>query len=476
MLRTYKLESLSYQIEYVFFLMESLSSRFDKLTPISRRMYATGIANELYSLISLLTIIDEQIDSSLSFADAYLELSLWEGRSLDIHDLLNEKMYEEGSQNDADINNLIDIFPLNKDEYTFTSEKAERLKTGLRYLCSDANIAPRDLVYALEKGIKSIFSLLHSIKQKKSNIKDYQWEDFWYDFLYRDDDLYPEEAINDYEQWKEEHDYQDIQVLEDKRTQEILKLLNSGIFNYDTVPFKRDIDNCIIKISEDALEEGTEIPENTRIECARFSKYVTFKDRILCLDYKKLGKYIYKHYSQIRDEQGDRLIYFDYMLLHIQDDMAECNPNLKKYLKFYEDDLLDSVFNNALTVIESCKDLLKEGVPQDFLSSYLRKAFYGENKIEVQAKLNGQSKYTLLCNMLGMLKSTKKVFKLDVTSSDLASSLASVVQKPREDSLKRYIDAGASDLRSKLSKWTTQYVVDQLGSASERLFVKISQK
>ena len=87
-------------------------------------------------------------------------------------------------------------------------------------------------------------SLLTSISHKKSYIKDYQYEDFWYNGLYRDDDLFPERAINDYEQWKEEHDYQDMQVLKDKRTQEIMTLSKSGVFNYDIKPVKRDIINC----------------------------------------------------------------------------------------------------------------------------------------------------------------------------------------------------------------------------------------
>ena len=131
--------------------------------------------------------------------------------------------------------------------------------------------------------------------------------------------------------------------------------------------------------------------------------------------------------------------------------------------------------NKSLEVINSCNSLLKEDVDKDFLTHYLREAFYSDNKIEVQAKLKGQSKYTLICNMLGMIKTTRKVFTLDTTSQDLAKALSSVVQKPKEDSLKRYIDEGASDYKSKLSKWTTKYVMDKLGTDKERLFLKIAK-
>ena len=82
----------------------------------------------------------------------------------------------------------------------------------------------------------------------------------------------------------------------------------------------------------------------------------------------------------------------------------------------------------------------------------------------------------MICKMLGMIKTTKKVFTLDTTSHDLAKALSSIVQKPKEDSLKRYIDEGASDYKSKLSKWTTQYVMEKLGTDKERLFLKVVQK
>ena len=468
---------LLYQrIEFLLLHLDFVDSHFDELSPISRRMYAVGLANELYQLATQLKGVDEQIETTLGFEDAYLSLSTFNNRSISFSNLRNEYFYREDVNNDADINKLIDIFPLNKEDYSFNSENAEIFKTGLRYLCSEGNISSRDLVYALENNLKTIFSLLASIYHKKSNIKDYQWEEFWYTFLYRDDDLYSECAIHDYEKWKEEHNYQDIQVLKDKRTQEILKLLSSGIFSYDVKPVKREMDNSIIDISEDALEEGTELPEDIKTECARFSKYTYYKEDILCLDYVKLGKYIYKHYEEINDEQGDSLIYFDYMLLHIHDDMAACKPKLKKHLRFYEDDLLETVLNDALKVIVSCNGLLKKEVEQDFLTIYLRDAFNGENKIEVQAKLKGQSKYTIICNMLGMLKSTQKVFKLDTTSADIANVLSTIIEKPKQDSLKRYIDQGASDLQSKLSKWTTKYVLHKLGSEVDKSFFEVSQQ
>ena len=74
------------------------------------------------------------------------------------------------------------------------------------------------------------------------------------------------------------------------------------------------------------------------------------------------------------------------------------------------------------------------------------------------------------------MKSTQKVFRLEVTSADLAKALSAVVTKPKEASLKRYIDEGASDNQSRLAKWMNQYIIDKLGSKGERLFLDIAKK
>lgn len=75
-----------------------------------------------------------------------------------------------------------------------------------------------------------------------------------------------------------------------------------------------------------------------------------------------------------------------------------------------------------------------------------------------------------------MLKSTLKVFKSETTAMDLAKELSTVVKKPKQESLKRYIDEGSSETQSKLMKWTKQYVIDKLGSKAESTFMKVANK
>lgn len=465
------------RIGILFDLMTKCSFSFKEYNPVMRRSLAMGFISELHQVEQSLKVIYDNLDSEISYEDASInkKMPLGEG-GLDIEDLLNPKYYYDSEDKDSVINHMIDSFPLNQKDYNFSSEKAEFLKTGLRQFCSDTLADARDITYALNSGVKSIFSLIISIINKKMNIKPYQYEGFWYDIVGRDDDLIPERVINDYEQWKEEHDCTDMQELKDKRMQEMLRLLKSGVFSYMKPLKNREIKNSLIKIQEDALEAGEKLPDNVEIECARFSTYVEMKDEIMCLDYTALGKYLYRHYMDIEDEIIDNLIYFDYMLAFIHDDMAECDPKLKVYLNGYEDDQKNNILETALSIIDTCKEHLRKGVQSDFLKQFLTAAYNGEISLEIQAKLKGQSLYTQICRMLGMLKTSLKVFKTETSALDLAQSLSTVVKKRKTDSFKRYINEGAGDRTSKIAKWTENYLKEKLYTEQERLFAEVAKK
>lgn len=442
-----------------------------------RRMLSMGFITELHQLESELIIINNKLDSEISFDDASINKDmdfLKERLRVDI--LMNPKSYYNREETDVIVNHVIDSFPLDHKDYNFTSAKADFLKTGLRQVCSDAAADAREICYALSDGVTRIYKLLFSIIEKKKRIESYQYEGFWYSVLTRDDDLFSERAFNDYDVWREEHDYHDMQELEDKRTQEILALLKSGVFSCMQKPKFRDIRNSVIKINEDALEPGMEVPADIEEECARFAAFVKMESKIMTLDYVSLGKYLYRHYHDIDDNAIDALVRFDYMMDRIHHDMAECDPRLKVYLKWYEDDLQKEILENAIKVIDTCKEHLNEGVDADFLKNYLTEAYESDIKIEVQAKLKGQSKFTLICHMLGLLRTTLKVFKVDTNASDLAKTIYAVFKEKQPDTYKRYINEGARDKNSKIAKWTNEYVKEQFMSKEERLFMQIANQ
>lgn len=461
------------EIEFLFKMMDDLSKIEEGLNPITRRMYLIGIISEMIPIITDLEIINDKLSNELSEEDARLK-SL--GRILEDIGIQQLKIPQLDSNDEEDeyiINFMTDLFPLNDKNYKFDKENIDSLKTGMRILCSEENISDRDIIFAYNKGVGEISRLLFEITNKKKNIKKELYEGFWYDIENRDDDLYIERAQNDYEEWKEGHDDCDIQVLRDKVTQEILRLLKTGIFKPDTIPTKRTINKSIIKISDDALEPDMTIPEDINIECARFSNYVSYKEDILFLDYTALGKYLYKHINDISDEQIDALIYFNFMLWPIHHDMAELKPKLKKFLEYEEDDVTE-LKEWAASALLSCKNLLEDNVGEDFLRDYIDSAF-NVKELNLTHRLGGQSKFTTICHMVGMLKNIGKVFRNNLVDKDLAKVLATYFDKSPE-TLRRYINEKNKRGDSLLYDWTTTFVKEKLLDDKEKAFLDISKK
>ena len=458
--------------------MKAIAKDFEDTTTVTRRMLAFGLISEIEEICVWLKDICDTLDSELSEEDAELSFDLYDKSISDsLKKLTDEKLYAEDQADNTSINMMVDYFPYNQKDYNFGAENADRLKTGMRTLCSDANVNSRDLAFAIQNGVTKIASFLAEIDRKKKNVEDYKYEGFWQDVKYREEDLYVKRAMNDYDAWKEEYNYKDMQTLTDKRSQEILRLLKADVFKKVHI-VNRDIANRSIVITEEALEIGTQLPEGIENKCAQMSKFVTMNDDILSFNYKELGKYIYRNYADISEEELNALIYFDFILYQIHRDMVACNPNLAEYMDDYEDKVKEDIVNYGLRILEACNNYLDKKVGNDFFSAYLNDAA-NDNVVgmEVLRRLKRDSKkHKLIGNMIGMLKSNSKIFRTDVVSVDLASAISKVVEKPNRDSFKRYIDEGVSDHKSKLSQWTTRYINDKFGTKTEQIFLGIAKK
>lgn len=460
---------ISKRLRDLYYMMtEDLSYRWCHVSSLTNRLLALVIISEMRIIIDHLEIINQKLDKELSIDDADLDFDLWSDNASLLQNFLDVFANVEIEDDISIINKIPDLFPLSKSP-TFDESMVESLKTGMRLLGSDDVLNHADIIAALKNGINRIVCLINDIKVKNKNIPDDLYEKYCYDFFYRHHDHYYQLAESDYLLWKDEHEWKSLQALKDKRMQEIVKLLDSGVFIHSIPPTNRDIKDCSFKIQEEALEHDTKHPQNLNIECVRFSKFVIIKNDIICFDYVKLGKYLYKNYKEISLDLDKlySLHLFEKKLNLIQHDMADINPKLRQYLPDYKDNMLKAALDNATKIINSCQKYLKDKNPDDFLATYLKDAFYGDCKIEVQNKLNSQSKYTLICGMLGMLKITQKVFEPETSSEDLAKELSSVIKKPNQDSLERYINEGARDHNSDLSKWTAQYVMKNLGTKEE---------
>ncbi len=457
-------------------MMASSSYCWNNISSISRRMVALAAASEMQIVIEQLEVLNKKLDIELSVEDADIDFELWfdESNNQEIQPIFNSASYIEEEKADCTINKLPDLFPFGKST-TYTERTTDALKTGMRQLSSDGVINHADIGKALVSGFSKLICLLRETQERMTNIPQELYENYCDVFFASGLDLTYQEAERNYLAWKEEHEWSSLQSLEDKRTQEIVKLLMSGVFSYSMMPTNREISECSFQIQEEALEHNTQLPDNIDIERTRFAKFIFMKDRIMWLDYAKLGKYLYKHYRDLTFEEELSLKQFQVTLDFIHHDMAALNTSLEKYLPDYENNMQQAILDNAVNIINTCNPYLAKSIPRDFLKSYITDAFYGDVKQEVQRLLGRKAIYTHICKMLGMLKSSMKVFKVGTSSEQLASCLSPLTNKPNKDSMKRKIDEGATDINSQLRTWTDAYVKKHCYTESERLFVEVSK-
>ena len=435
--------------------IECFASRNDTYSPVAKKMLMLGILSEMAELGVQLIEIHKDMSTELTEDDASIDFGIFEDYDQSILSSISGNLYDEEIQ-EAIINHISQFFPLNKDGYDFTDKKVNIIKNGMQLLSCDKNFCERDLLYALQMAQAEVLKTLISIDFKKKELNEKQYESFWYALSNRLDDFYIERADADYDNWKNNHESGSLQTLIGKRTQEMLRLLETGVFSHVPI-INRDKQNCIIRITEDDLEPDMKLPDNIELECARMSKFIIKKKEIFYFDTANLGKYLYHNYNKISQEQRDALIYFDSILGFIQHDMAELKPQLKTLIYPADFDEEEEINEGIESIVSGCSGLLKPGVNIEFVLQYFKAA--AKSNDNVVESLNRKSKKTKqICQMLGMLISTTKIFAENVGSKDIAKALSIKIKKPQPDSLRSYIDKGKGDHKGKLHKWTSDYI------------------
>lgn len=457
--------------------MEIFSSIAESQSPLARRMIAFAIISEMSNITEELKDVNKQLVSELNEDVADIEFDQWLGENGKkmVQSLSKNTLYIEEDAGKITILKMTELFPIGKST-TFNNKSQEHLKTGMFQLNSESALNHSDIRKAIEEGLRLIFDLLYKIRSQLRNISDELYENYCNRCLGNNVNDVCLQVENEYDSWKSEHEGKSEQDLEDKRTQELLKLLTSGVFRHVESITTREIKDCIISINPEALEHNAQIPQEIEVDCARFARYVKMEgDKIMCLNYPKLGRYLYNHHNKLAANELFALKYFDVILDYIHKDMAICNPKLIKHLKGYEEIKPEELLNAAIPIIETCKKHLKDKLPEDSLKDYLVAAFNGEIKHELHRCLKRNTKHTTICKMIGMLKASGKFFNDGVTAQDLAKAVKTCVKDVQEDSLKRYINEGASDLKAQLRIWTDNYIKNIIYSDKERLFLETFQ-
>jgi hypothetical protein len=284
-------------------------------------MMALNIITVQSNVINKLTELSKQLDAEISNGDARIDFQTIQDGTLlrRTKPLFATAAYAGGNADEAAIDKVVALFPLGESP-TFTPELAGRVK---RSLMDTSLLCPNDIVQALRNGMQHIITLLREIKKKMRFAPKEHFVGYCDAFFSTHLELPFTLAKRDYINWKDEHECNSMQELEDKLMQEVLKLLASGVFSHASTPTIREKMNSKIKIAPEALKTDMILPEDIEVECARMARFVSTKGSMLRLDEAKLGKYLYLHHRELTSEETTALRYFKQMQLLIQEDMVK---------------------------------------------------------------------------------------------------------------------------------------------------------
>lgn len=432
-------------------LTNSFKAEFIHLAPMARRLRCIALLTEIYQVQMELEKVKERIVSEIDNSEALIEfesyttIESWIEKG---HPAWSDKSYTEQENKDTIINHMVDILPLNEKYYTFTSDQALSFKDSMHQFCDDLRFEHRNFPYALYKGLKNVIELLNEIKELTTDIPPYKYADFWWNKIAIR--CNSSDIETSFKKWKREHSPLDIGILKEKLEQEIINMLNTGVFSHGDKLYTSELKNNKIKLADVGLED-----------CARFSKQIEKYDTILLIDYAKLGQYVYDHLKELRENEIEALVNFDKIRELIIGKMINIDTSLEADMITIEEKER-AVFEECAQFLEKCNEHLKPEVNPHILRNVLEDLYYGELKSELKTKLAGGSKYTTLCEMLASFKNSLKVFKNGTTFDNLADSLGKDVEKPSRDSLKDYLKKGSSNTESSISTKTPQAITRHL--------------
>ncbi len=448
---------------------------------VYRRMFALGVVSYLNEVNRELEDLNKRMDSDIEMEafeikyDTYLETSYWMktgwfGNSDKLVRYLSgvgpydvEDPYEE-------INTLVDYFPnkvmvkeIEKGEKRelFTQGQIETFKNSMYQLCDKDKMDARVINYSLTRGLNKMLDLLINIKKKTQNPQDHHFLKLWENTM----GIYKQEELDaEYKDWKDDYDVISYDKFKEKQMQEVMRFLMSGFLRFRPTPTHGDINRCKIAIPEEAMEVEGEVPRNLQEQCARLEYIAHWADKdgsILLIDYRNLGKYLFKNKDHLTDEDKYAIARLDQMLDLIHEDMAEKNIQLKPYLKRYEEDKINSLLNDCAAILNSCQQHLKDDIRNTYLREFLSMMLFDDEiKLEAREKLSGtRTRNKYLCHIIAALDCFY-VFKPTIVKEDLARSLSEKFESTNYESTLENIERFQRKKEGALYEWTKKKADD----------------
>lgn len=460
---------ISDKIEYLHRIITGVTGGDTISLGMFDRLFALGVITAFNDINRLLEKEVVQLDFELNLSavsinfDKYLNRKIWTNNWLytDFDKLYKENgvSFSHCRNQTTEINQMMDYFPNGVNGYSFTTDTMLSLKNAMHQLTNGEKLTERDVFYALNAGLDKMLNLLEEVMQKTLHPKVHLFSKLWFDIY----DIYDnDECCKGYKEWKEENTDFVFDDLKSRQKQEIFKLLKTDFFRFCSTPTGSEVRRCILKINGDDLPVGTLIPDNMDVECAKFARFIQWKgEHILSMDYEKLGQYIYKNYHHFDELEFYHITDFDRMLDAIHEDMADKKRNLAPFLKHYEEDQVNKLFNECTVILNTCRKHLSKDIRPTFLQDYLRKLLFDKDmKDEARKKLSGGSRNTYICEMVAALKNVN-VFKVDCDKHDLAKSLGEKITSVLVETLSKNIERKYNANDGALYHWTKN-IIDEL--------------
>lgn len=434
--------------------------------PVSDRLFHLGIISLFHQINDDLEKLSKDLDVSVILEgvsidfDTYLDDNYWNDNFLFKDE---SKFYKVSAGCDItdiscrfQINQLTDYLPNGEEGYIITQDLIDTFKRSLNQLCDRNKLGSKEVLFALYFGYVYMIKQLKEIKEKVEHPKPHQFNKAWNELR---DDIDPERYLKDYYDWKEKNIGYTFSDLKNQQTYRIFKLLNTDFFRFFDSITGLDVKNRKLIITDDNLPYGTIISDSIPAECAKFEKFFEWKGKdILSLDYEKLGQYIYGNYKKFDYVDIEQIIEFDVVMDAIHEDMAEIRPQLKQYLKGYEEEKINYLLKECAEILNTCQKYLAKDISEKFLFEYLKKLLFDRDmKEEARSKLKGQSRYTYLCKIVAALKNFR-VFRIDCDKHDLAKSLSEKITSIQLGTITKNIERAYNKREGALYDWTEKNI------------------
>ena len=186
-----------------------------------------------------------------------------------------------------------------------------------------------DIVESMVNGIEEMASFLKETHKKTMNVPKELFGSFYQKMKERTDE---EKVIAEYKEWIMKTDNLSFDSLKEYQTLTVAEFLKKKILRFTIAPTQREISQVRLDIVREYLPCDYELPSEFAKYCARFRRFISWKDDILLIDYNCYGKYLYQYFYMLSEEERYAMYQLDLLLQMVHKDMAQLHPELAPYL------------------------------------------------------------------------------------------------------------------------------------------------